>query len=122
MPRGFDKPRSVVAPTASLDATTYTALGGSNTCGHGLVRSSDAFQQLVLKGLLQRRLASRLQPSCIPAMGPDYPASCIAYFAPNTTAYATLEFTPNMGDPNKPELGRNTAVVLGAKYAMHDAG
>ena len=47
-----------------------------------------------------------MQPSCIPAMGPDYPASCLAYFAPNTTQYATLEFTPNLGAGH--ELERNT--------------
>ena len=88
----------------SLDApdiggATYTALGGSNTCGHGLKKASLAsFQQLVYAGLLKKKGVKRLQPSCVPAMGPDYPASCLAYFAPNTTTFATLEFTPNMGE------------------------
>ena len=84
----------------------YTALGGSNTCGHGLKNSkSDAFQQLILRGLVKRQVAFRLQPSCIPAMGPDYSASCLNYFVPNTTRYATLEFTPNLGEGH--ELERN---------------
>jgi lysophospholipase L1-like esterase len=89
---------------------TFTALGGSNTCGHGLRKSSrDAFQQLIADGLQRRGLAGRLQPSCVPAMGPDYPASCLAYFAPNTTEFATLEFTPNMGEGR--EISRNAAAL-----------
>lgn len=89
-------------------AVTYTALGGSNTCGHGLrAANRDAFQTLVSSGLAEAGTRPvTLQPSCIPAMGPDYPASCIEYFAPNTTAFATLEFTPNMGEGR--ELMRNT--------------
>ena len=84
----------------AADAEVYTALGGSNTCGHGLSRTGIAFQHRIIKALRAahpgRTVA--LQPSCIPAMGPDYPASCLAYFAPNTTEYATLEFTPNLGE------------------------
>ena len=57
-----------------------------------------SFQQLVYAGLLKKKGVKRLQPSCVPAMGPDYRASCLAYFAPNTTTFATLEFTPNMGE------------------------
>ena len=75
---------------------TYTALGGSNTCGHG-VPTRKAFQSLVFDGLRPLGAAS-LQPSCIPAMGPEYPASCLAYFAPNATRWATLEFSPNIGE------------------------
>ena len=102
----------------------YTALGGSNTCGHGLrAPARHAFQQRILRGLRGESLESAggflfgkppsmlssillLQPSCIPAMGPEYPASCLAYFAPNSTRYATLEFTPNLGSSGN-ELERN---------------
>ena len=95
----------ITAPAPLGDQIHYTALGGSNTCGHGLPRRSAAFQHLALAGLQRHGLANNIQPSCIPAMGPDYPASCLSYFAPNTTRYATLEFTPNMGEGR--ELERN---------------
>lgn len=39
-------------------------------------------------------------------MGPEYPSSCLDYFAPNTTKFATVEFTPNMGAIG-PELDRS---------------
>ena len=95
-------------------AQTYTALGGSNTCGHGLKHGAkSAFQQLVHHGLAERSPLQpspvALQPSCVPAMGPDYPASCLAYFSPNTTRWATLEFTPNMDEGR--ELSRNELVL-----------
>ena len=110
---------------------TYTALGGSNTCGHGLRHAAKtAFQQRIAHALSQKAgtpgtdLAAAtsvgLQPSCIPAMGPDYPASCLSYFAPNTTAYATLEFTPNMGEQR--ELERNGAHLMEMALALGRRG
>ena len=111
-PSARGRPPSVRAEAVREGPTNfmnmYTALGGSNTCGHGLRKSHDAFQHLVFSGLKEMGRAHQLQPSCVPAMGPDYPASCLSYFAPNATAFATLEFTPNMGDSSG-ELSRNGA-------------
>ena len=77
---------------------TYTALGASNTCGHGLKARELPFQALLYLELRKRHSVRGFQPSCIAAMGPEYPSSCLDYFAPNTTRFATLEFTPNMGE------------------------
>ena len=88
---------------------TYTALGSSNTCGHG-VRRGQSFQELVHMSLKARLGVTSFQPSCIAAMGPEYPASCLEYFSPNSTTYATVEFTPNMGALGS-ELDRSTAYL-----------
>ena len=91
----------------SLGGSTYTAIGASNTCGHGLLRGDVPFQSLVYTSLRQQGAVVGFQPSCVAAMGPDYPASCLTYFAPNTTTYATIEFTPNMGSGD--EIERSAA-------------
>ena len=109
--------RPGIMPCTTSSCRTYTALGGSNTCGHGLRLQYNAFQTLIFEGLKKRgRGEFTLQPSCVPAMGPDYPASCLDYFAPNTTDFATLEFTPNMGDAH--ELDRNQAHLTHMAHSL----
>ena len=109
--------RPGIMPCTTSSCRTYTALGGSNTCGHGLRLQYNAFQTLIFEGLKKRgRGEFTLQPSCVPAMGPDYPASCLDYFAPNTTAFATLEFTPNMGETR--ELNRNEAHLTHMAHSL----
>lgn len=90
--------------------STYTALGASNTCGHGLKAREVPFQSLLYDALKLRQGVRTFQPSCIAAMGPEYPASCLDYFAPNATSFATVEFTPNMGAIGA-ELDRSTTYL-----------
>jgi hypothetical protein len=54
---------------------TYTALGASNTCGHGLKARELPFQALLYLELRKRHSVRGFQPSCIAAMGPEYPSS-----------------------------------------------
>ncbi|KAG8465996.1 hypothetical protein KFE25_005566 [Diacronema lutheri] len=73
----------------------YVALGGSNTCGHG-VPPHATFQYLLASELRRRQLISRHDDRCVPAAGPAFAATCISHFIPRETAFATIEYLPNM--------------------------
>ncbi|KAL1503871.1 hypothetical protein AB1Y20_012335 [Prymnesium parvum] len=82
----------------------YTALGGSNTCGHGSEPPRKMlFRELIYSALRGQGLVDSLKVSCIPAAPPTMAAACLSQFAPAPTSFATVEYTPNMHD--QPSLG-----------------
>ena len=74
----------------------YVALGGSNTCGHGLQNKRDSYMHLI-----SRLLKKPLMNSCTPATPPVFANKCVDMFVPNNTLYATVEFTPNIARRRK---------------------
>lgn len=73
----------------------YVALGGSNTCGHH-VPIPRIFFSLIGSGLQKRGLVNGSLNKCLPAMGPDFSATCLDAMLPRGIRFATVEFLPNM--------------------------
>ena len=90
--------------------STYTALGGSNTCDHPPQKVG--FQTLVFEGLLARGQVTERQNSCIHAMGPAYPSACLPYFVSRNTSYATIEYVPNMGEQTALHLEHLRSLIV----------
>lgn len=74
----------------ALPRGTYLALGGSNTCGHGIGSRESSFQSIVAQAF------DHHVDRCVAAMGPVFSAACIDSFIPANTSFATVEFLPNM--------------------------
>ena len=75
---------------------TFTALGGSHTCGYGGLKQVELFRTVAFKALRADGAVKRIQTSCIMGTGPLYPACCMPYFVPPATRYATIEYVSSM--------------------------
>jgi hypothetical protein len=85
----------LAAAGAGSPPGVYVALGGSNTCGHG-VQPAQSFQYIIAAELKRRLAIVRHDNRCVPAAGPAFASSCAAHFIPPNAAFVTLEYLPNM--------------------------
>jgi len=110
----------------------YVALGGSNTCGHFIKRSSIhcashckcfgancTFVGMLGDFMKKRGLAEHTKNNCVPAMGPEIVATCLDANVPSDAGYATVEYLPNMNMGNRQEAYSREAYnsLLAGLYA-----
>lgn len=96
---------------SALPKPLYLAFGGSNTCGHYTPRHKIYFK-LLTDALRERGLVSNGVNLCISAMGPQYSAACLDSLVPAGSAFATVEYLPNMiaGDVDAERSAYDTLV------------
>ena len=87
-----------MAARMRAELSTFTALGGTHTCGYADLRQNELFRTVAFRALRMQGAVRKIQNSCIMGTGPMYPSCCMPYFVPANTKYATLEFVSSMHD------------------------
>ena len=78
-------------------STAFLALGGSNTCAHGLTGSERSYADLTANALRISGAVDGLVNNCVAAAGPTFAAACMSRYVPTSAKFATVEYLPNMG-------------------------
>ena len=63
----------------SAGLPTFTAIGGSHTCGYAPIKQFELMRSVAFRMLRARGAVRKIQNSCIMGAGPTYPSCCLPH-------------------------------------------